>query len=33
LELWAAVHHLPLYQAALDLCRTLGHPIPWTTPR
>lgn len=31
LELWAAVHDLPIYQAALDLCRALGHPIPWTT--
>lgn len=31
LELWAAVHDLSIYQAALDLCWTLGHPIPWTT--
>ena len=29
LELWAAVRKLPLYQAALDLCRTLGREIPW----
>jgi DNA primase len=33
LELWAAVHHLPIYEAALDLCRTLGHPVPWTARR
>ena len=31
LELWAAVHNLPVYEAALDLCRALGHSIPWTT--
>jgi hypothetical protein len=30
LELWAAVHDLPIYEAAFDLCRALGHPIPWT---
>ena len=29
LELWAAVHQLSIYDAALDLCRTLGHEIPW----
>jgi DNA primase len=29
LELWAAVHRLPLYQAAQDLCRALGRDIPW----
>lgn len=29
LELWAAVHNLPLHQAALDLCRTLGRDVPW----
>ena len=28
LELWAAVHDLPIYQAALDLCRALGHTAP-----
>jgi DNA primase len=28
LELWAAVHSLSLYQAALDLCRALGRDIP-----
>jgi DNA primase len=29
LELWAAVHGLPMYEAALDLCRALGRDIPW----
>jgi DNA primase len=29
LELWAAATKLPLHQAALDLCRRLGHDIPW----
>jgi len=29
LELWAAVHQLPLYEAAIDLCRSLGHETPW----
>jgi DNA primase len=33
LELWAAVHDLPIYEAALDLCRALGHPIPWPARR
>lgn len=28
LELWAAATHLPLYQAALDLCRALGRDVP-----
>jgi len=32
LELWAAVCHLPIYEAALDLCRALGHEVPWITP-
>jgi hypothetical protein len=32
LELWAAVYNLPIYEAALDLCRTLGHPVPWMPP-
>ena len=31
LELWAAIYHLPIYDAALDLCRALGHNIPWIT--
>lgn len=30
LELWSAVNKLSLYEAAQDLCRTLGHDIPWT---
>jgi hypothetical protein len=29
LELWAAVHKLSLYDAALDLCRVLGREVPW----
>lgn len=29
LELWAAVHDLPLHHAALDLCRALGRNVPW----
>lgn len=29
LELWAAVRHLPIYEAALDLCRALGREVPW----
>jgi DNA primase len=29
LELWAAVHQLPLYEAAVDLCRVLGREVPW----
>lgn len=29
LELWAAVHELPIYDAAVDLCRVLGHEVPW----
>jgi DNA primase len=29
LELWAAVHQLPMYEAALDLCRALGRDVPW----
>jgi DNA primase len=31
LDLWAAIHHLPIYEAALNLCRALGHNIPWIT--
>jgi DNA primase len=33
LELWAAIHQLPLYQAALDLCRALNRDIPWIKHR
>ena len=29
LELWAAITGLPIYAAAVDLCRTLGHDVPW----
>jgi DNA primase len=29
LELWAAVHKLNIYEAALDLCRALGSDVPW----
>lgn len=29
LELWAAVTHLPLHQAAIDLCHALGRDVPW----
>lgn len=29
LELWAAVHNLTLYNAAIDLCRALGKEVPW----
>ena len=28
LDLWAAATRLPLYEAALDLCRRLNLPIP-----
>lgn len=29
LELWAAIHNLPLHEAALDLCRAFGRDVPW----
>jgi len=29
LELWAAYIGMPLYQAAIDLSRVLGHEVPW----
>jgi DNA primase len=29
LEHWAAADKLTIYQAALDLCRTLGRDVPW----
>jgi len=29
LELWAAVHKVSLYDAALDLCRALAREVPW----
>lgn len=28
LELWAAVHHQTIYDAAVDLCKTLGRDVP-----
>ena len=31
LELWAAVHKLSFYDAAVDLCRALGREIPQVT--
>ena len=31
LELWAAVHDLSVYAAAVDLCQQLGLEIPWVT--
>jgi len=29
LELWAAAAKLPLYPAAIDLCRALRQEVPW----
>ncbi len=29
LELWAAVHQLPLYAAAVNLSHALGRNVPW----
>ena len=29
LELYAAVQQTTLYQAAVELCRTLGRDVPW----
>ena len=31
LELWAQINRLPIYAAAVDLCRALGRPVPWIT--
>jgi len=31
LELWAQIHQLSIYDAAIDLCRALGRPVPWIT--
>jgi hypothetical protein len=33
LELWAAATKLPLYPAAIDLCRRLGRHVPWLQQR
>ena len=29
LELWAAVHDLTIYAAAIDLCRAMGKEVPY----
>jgi len=29
LELWAAVHRISVYQAAVDLCKAIGRDVPW----
>lgn len=29
LELWAAVNKLPMYEAAVELCRALAREVPW----
>lgn len=29
LELWSAVKRLTIYEAAIDLCQTLGKEVPW----
>ena len=31
LELWAAVHKLPIYEATVNLCDILGREVPWIT--
>lgn len=31
LELWAAVQQQDFHPAMIDLCRTIGHSIPWKT--
>jgi DNA primase len=31
LELYAAVHGITLYQAAIDLCHAMRHEVPWIT--
>jgi DNA primase len=33
LDLYAAARRLPLYEAALELCRRLGRTPPWLRPR
>jgi DNA primase len=33
LDLWAAVRHLTLHAAVLDLCQRLGQPAPWLQRR
>ncbi len=29
LDLWTAATKQPLYEAAIDLCKQLGIPVPW----
>jgi DNA primase len=29
LDLWSALHRLPLHPAVLDLCQRLHQPVPW----
>jgi DNA primase len=29
IEFWAAINQLPIYEAAVDLCRALGRDVPW----
>ena len=29
LDLWAALHQLPLHAAVLELCERLHEPVPW----
>ena len=29
LELWAAVHRISIYDAAVDLCNAIGRDVPW----
>jgi len=31
LELWAAVRKMPIYEAAVDLCQSIGREVPWIT--
>jgi DNA primase len=31
IEFWAEITQLPIYEAALDLCRALGREVPWIT--
>jgi hypothetical protein len=30
LELWSAFMKQPLHRASLELCRVLGHEVPWS---
>ena len=33
LELWASARRFSIYEAAVDLCRALGHEVPWINRR